>query len=487
MEAIRAQLGVEKLTLFGISYGTELAIEYARAYPQHVERLILDSVVDPDDTDPYFTSTLPRHGPVAALAVPGPAAAGSAPNPGDDLGQLVAQLRAKPMVARAYDDRGRPHKVTITPLDADGPDARHRLHPAAARDRADRGALRAGRRRGAAGAHDPRLERARRARLAARLLDRPLRDRLRDEPMPWDPGTPIDQRPAVVQQRIAALPPDTFAPFDPPVVVGDEIDLCLRWPDVPRPPSTAAPLPYPTVPTLILQGGEDLRTPPEVSARVAARIPGSVAARRARHRALDRQRPAHLLARRDRCASSRASRCRSRRASGSRPASRRSSARPQSLRVAARARAACRARSGGPSARSAPRSTTSGSCVSPAALATSGGGLRGGSWAIRGDRLVLKRYEAVSGVTVTGSGGAEAHAARRGLQGRARNGHAALRRAAVRDARRPSRSRSTRARRTSRPPRRPWHLSWRADIPRFRSYCRHVRRRLRSRPGVEAH
>jgi len=42
--------------------------------------------------------------------------------------------------------------------------------------------------------------------------------------------------------------------------------------------------------------------------------------------------------------------------------------------------------------------------LSPAALAESGGGLRGGSWEIRGDRLVLERYEAVSGVTLTGSG-----------------------------------------------------------------------------------
>ena len=55
MEAIRAQLGVDKLTLFGISYGTELAIAYARAHPQHVERLILDSVVDADDRDPFAT------------------------------------------------------------------------------------------------------------------------------------------------------------------------------------------------------------------------------------------------------------------------------------------------------------------------------------------------------------------------------------------------------------------------------------------------
>ena len=94
-------------------------------------------------------------------------------------------------------------------------------------------------------------------------------------PLPWDPGTPIEQRPAVAQQRIAAAPPAAFAPFDPAVVVEDEINLCLRWPDVPRPAARPPAGPYPAVPTLILQGGEDLRTPPEWSARVAARIPGA--------------------------------------------------------------------------------------------------------------------------------------------------------------------------------------------------------------------
>src|SRR4051812_7821430 len=108
MEAIRAQLGVEKLTLFGISYGTELAIQYARTYPQHVERLILDSVVDPDDTDPYYTSTFRAMSPSLQSLCPG-RCRGISKNPGADLGQLVARLRAKPMSAIAYDDRGRPH------------------------------------------------------------------------------------------------------------------------------------------------------------------------------------------------------------------------------------------------------------------------------------------------------------------------------------------------------------------------------------------
>src|SRR5205085_12292723 len=39
MEAVRQALHVDKWTLFGISYGTELALAYARAHPTHVDRL----------------------------------------------------------------------------------------------------------------------------------------------------------------------------------------------------------------------------------------------------------------------------------------------------------------------------------------------------------------------------------------------------------------------------------------------------------------
>ena len=70
MEAIRAKLGVEKLTLFGISYGTELAIAYARAFPQHVDKLILDSTVDADDRDPFATVNFRAMGPTLRVAVP---------------------------------------------------------------------------------------------------------------------------------------------------------------------------------------------------------------------------------------------------------------------------------------------------------------------------------------------------------------------------------------------------------------------------------
>jgi pimeloyl-ACP methyl ester carboxylesterase len=401
MEAIRAQLGVEKVTLFGISYGTELAIQYARTYPQHVERLILDSVVDPDDTDPYFTATFRAMTPSLRSLCPR-RCRGISTDPGADLAKLVAQLRAKPLTERAYDDKGRPHKVTIGPLDlldlmlvTDYIPPLRAILPIAARSAlAGDGAL---------------LARMIRESSALNVLGSP-RDFstarystvCETDPLPWDPGTPIEQRPAVVQQRIAALPPDTFAPFDPPVVVGDEIDLCLRWPDVPRAPATAPALPYPTVPTLILQGGEDLRTPPEVSAAVAARIPGSVrlVVPGTGHSTVSDPRT---------CSGPAIERFIAGKSLPKSPCKRIPTGIPAVL-GAPKSFDSLRVSRGFPRKIGRTVSALGATLddlrlvLSPAALSTSGGGLRGGSWSISGSGLVLKRYTAVDGVTVTGSG-----------------------------------------------------------------------------------
>ncbi|MBJ7288240.1 alpha/beta fold hydrolase [Williamsia sp.] len=49
IESARAQLGLgTKVSLLGISYGTTLMSTYATLFPQHVDRLILDSAVDPN-------------------------------------------------------------------------------------------------------------------------------------------------------------------------------------------------------------------------------------------------------------------------------------------------------------------------------------------------------------------------------------------------------------------------------------------------------
>ena len=57
MEAIRRELGVERIAIYGTSYGTKVALAYALRYPAHVERLVLDSVVEADGPDPLYRDT----------------------------------------------------------------------------------------------------------------------------------------------------------------------------------------------------------------------------------------------------------------------------------------------------------------------------------------------------------------------------------------------------------------------------------------------
>ena len=398
LEAIRAELGVEKLTLFGISYGTELAIAYARAFPQHVERLILDSVVDADDPDPFFTVGFRAMGP--SLKSVCPRRCGYlTPDPGAELAQLVAKLRSQPMQASAYDARGRSHRVNITPvalfdlmfltdylpaLRATVPIA---VHAAVNGDGALLArVLRESKRFDAIGS--PRDFSV--ARYATTC---------ETNPVPWDAGTPIDQRPALVQQRLAAFPPGTFAPFDPGVVTEDEIDLCLRWPDIPRPASVTPAPPYPNVPTLILQGGEDLRTPPEWSARIQSRIPGSVR--------LVIPGVGHSTVSSSACAIDAITDfARDRRPPSS--CSRLSTGVP-AVEAAPAAFESLKGYPGLPGKVGRTVRAVAATiddvrlALSPAALATSGGGLRGGSWEVSEGRLVLRNYQAVTGVTVSGS------------------------------------------------------------------------------------
>src|SRR4029079_10547736 len=106
--------GVDKLTLFGISYGTELALAYARAHPDHVERLILDSVVDPDDRDPFGLSGFRAMAPTLRALCPA-GCRGISTDPAGDLAALVARRRETPLRGVSFDSRGRAHKRTIGP------------------------------------------------------------------------------------------------------------------------------------------------------------------------------------------------------------------------------------------------------------------------------------------------------------------------------------------------------------------------------------
>src|SRR5436190_437555 len=54
LDAVRAALGLRKVSLYGVSYGTYAALAYARRHPGGVEQLILDSVLDQQLADDRF-------------------------------------------------------------------------------------------------------------------------------------------------------------------------------------------------------------------------------------------------------------------------------------------------------------------------------------------------------------------------------------------------------------------------------------------------
>lgn len=48
LDAVRAALGAAQINLVAVSYGTRVALEYLRQFPQRVRRVVLDGVVPPD-------------------------------------------------------------------------------------------------------------------------------------------------------------------------------------------------------------------------------------------------------------------------------------------------------------------------------------------------------------------------------------------------------------------------------------------------------
>ena len=114
VEALRIRLGVPRIALFAVSYGTRVAVEYARRHPDRLERLILDSPIAAEGLDPLARDTLgavPRV--LRRLCRSG--CGGAEAHPVADMARLVTRLRRAPI--RRTVRRGN-RTVRIT-LDAD--------------------------------------------------------------------------------------------------------------------------------------------------------------------------------------------------------------------------------------------------------------------------------------------------------------------------------------------------------------------------------
>lgn len=268
LEAVRAALGAERVVLFGTSYGTKVALDYAAAHPERVERLLLDSVVPPSGVDPFQRATFGAVGRV----LDGLCARGGCPftrSPGGDVAALVRKLARAPLRGSALDGRGRGRAVSLTRADLFALLLHGDLDPYM------RAALPAAVAAARGGDPAPLLRLA--DELSAGDDTAPDDDALylattcEDGAVPWPLGTPPEQRRAAVNAAAAAIPAVAFAPFDRATVRAlGSADLCRGWPESPIAQPTA---PLPDVPALILSGDDDLRTPRADADALATGLP----------------------------------------------------------------------------------------------------------------------------------------------------------------------------------------------------------------------
>ena len=279
-EAVRRALGIEKITLYGVSYGTDVALSYAATHPAHVERLILDSVVDPQDTDPFELTGLAALPRILSEVCRAQCAGITRDLPGD-VAALVDRMASGGVHGRFVDAHGRARTTSATARDlystiraADLDPFARAEYPAAVHAAAggDPAMLLRMLHRFDDLAGGPAQPNADVQSLSFSLQAATLCE---EAPLPWRRTATPAERDAQAQAAADAIPDADFEPFDRATMLfADANNLllqCRRWPALAQAP--AVPAVSPDVPVLVLEGLEDTRTPLEVGQAVAARFP----------------------------------------------------------------------------------------------------------------------------------------------------------------------------------------------------------------------
>lgn len=270
LEALRQALGVPKLAVMGVSYGTYVAQQYARVHPDRTERLVLDSVVSPEGVDPFLLDTFARAPRVLREQCARGRCDGVTADPVADVAALVPRLEAGSITARAYDPSGR--RVTRSLRTGEqlffaliagdlNPYLQAALPGAIAAARAGDPAALVRLLPVAAGGPTPRRE------LSAGLN---VITGCEDARLPYALSAPPADRDAQARAALASLDPASYAPWD--AGSSSYVDDCLAFPGSSTAPSQA---PLPPVPTLVLSGRLDLRTPAENGDAILAGVPGA--------------------------------------------------------------------------------------------------------------------------------------------------------------------------------------------------------------------
>ena len=286
IEAIRHQAGYKKLVLYGTSYGTKVALEYAERYPQHVESLVLDSVVPSTGPEAFGVDRLQAITPVMDELCSNRACAGITSNPVGDLARLIAKLRKRPISGSAFDGSGKRHSVSLGELDllnileaGDLNPALRALLPAAVHSALNGdpdpllrlNLITDGLVPSIPIKPDPEAEKVSKEEENNALF---IATSCEETLFPWQRAASAPTRLGEASAALKALPSTDFYPFDAEAALGDSlIPVCASWPDAAAAPPAQTALP--NVPTLILSGEQDMRTPTSGAKAVAALIPDS--------------------------------------------------------------------------------------------------------------------------------------------------------------------------------------------------------------------
>jgi pimeloyl-ACP methyl ester carboxylesterase len=285
IEAVRHNAGYKKLVLYGTSYGTKVALEYAERYPQHVEALVLDSVVPPNGPEAFSVSRFEAIAPVLDELCSNRACAGITSDPLADLARLTAELRKHRLSGSAFDGSGHRHAVSLGEVElleilqaGDLNPALRALLPAAVHSALNHDPDPLLRLYLLASGFVPNVPNKPRDIEAERAAKEEENNALfvatscEETAFPWQRTAPAATKLTEAIAALHALPPADFYPFDPSAALTSSlVPVCDSWPDVS--PVPAAPSPLPNVPTLILSGEQDLRTPTSGAKEVAAEIP----------------------------------------------------------------------------------------------------------------------------------------------------------------------------------------------------------------------
>jgi pimeloyl-ACP methyl ester carboxylesterase len=252
---VRAALRIERVNLYGASYGSRLALTYMRLFPSHVRRAVLLGVSPPGAPIGRVFARATQQALDSAFVS---CAASSScrrdvPDPRNDIAALLARLRAKPAEVRLWNARRlSTETVTLTAhaiaellwVESYSPDALRRVLPLVhqAVATSDYTAL------------AQRLAAESRARRAGRREGLMLSVICAEDAPRLSPGDASDA------QTLLGAP-----------VVMDLLAACSVWPRGSVTPDFAKPF-VSSIPTLLISGGRDPVTPHELADSTATRL-----------------------------------------------------------------------------------------------------------------------------------------------------------------------------------------------------------------------